>query len=601
MNNIVNVTFSDDLGNKRLERQPEISFYKGTTETAKSIIVDPSKTYQEWFGFGGIWTDTDIHNLMQLPKEEQDKILQAYFNPEKGMGWNLIRLPFGSTDWESSFDFYTYDDMPRGEEDLELEHFSIQRDIDRGMFELAKRCKAINPEVLFIGSVWGVPGWMKDNKSIVYGKFEKQYTKVYAKYLRKTIQAFKEQGIDLYAVTTQNETLISDDRATPACRFTWRLQKEVLIALKKELTEHQLTTKIWAFDDSYMRARIFVEPLLNDPEAKAVIDGVAYHSYNGTATEVSRITKMHPDIPSYHTERSLQTTNQFYSMVEGMHNSIKTHINWSILEDEYGGPNQFLSAGTPASLKPLQQRTSIYTYRDEPGKWDFAPGYGNYAQFTKYIKRGMKRIDSTFGDRRWVSTVSFLAEETKEIVTVVVNENLKEQEFCLKVGGKEVVCTIPAKTIATYCYNWDEEMQQEALVVPEEQDFGLEELKEWDMAVEEIVVEGTLVEGEAISFGCKIRNVGNMPTPRYANLRATFYLDGITDMIAIAMDNCELAPSESKVVKANIPVNKDIVWYAEKGYHDILVFLRIGGDIAPERNKANNCMGKEIYIAAKQG
>ncbi|MGI6315723.1 MAG: glycoside hydrolase family 30 protein [Christensenellales bacterium] len=385
-------------GSAMLEKR-EASFRPAVTLDENTLLIDPRTQHQPMLGFGGTWTDTDVYNLLRMSPEKQEEVLTALFDPEKGAGWNFMRLPFGSTDWESTYDFYTYDDVPRGEKDWELAHFSIQRDIDRGLFKLARRCKEINPEVIFLGSVWGVPGWMKNNDSIMYGIFDPQYTDVYARYLRKTVQAYAEQGVDLYAVTPQNESLISEDRATPACRFTWRLQRDVILALRKEFDAHGITTQIWAFDDTFSKSPWFVTPLLADEAARKALDGIAYHNYGGRVENMGEVAREFA-MPVYMTERCPHDVPAYIQMLEQLQNEARSYISWTTLCNEYGGPHQGGDGKRPYSLFPRRGYYAFITNKWEtPDDWEKTPMYGLFAQFSKYIRRGMRRVDCSPGCR----------------------------------------------------------------------------------------------------------------------------------------------------------------------------------------------------------
>ncbi len=371
---------------------------------------------------------------MSLPK--QDEALRTLFDPETGAGWSFMRLPFGSTDWETSTDYYTYDDVPYGQYDWDLKNFSVQRDIDRGLFELARRCKQINPEVQFLGSVWGVPAWMKENHSIMFGRFNPECTEVYAKYLRKTIEAYKEQGVELLAVTPQNESLTSDDRATPACRFTWRMQKAVVLALKKELAAANLSTEVWVFDHNFDLSSGFVEPMLADTDAYSAIDGVAYHDYGGSPTVMGELHQRYPDMPFYLTERTIRTVPDMDRLVQILRNGARSYIQWSTMTDEYGGPHQFV--GNPFRYHhPLRpdQLAIIYNHKNDPDDWRFATGYGLYAQFTRFIRPDMKRIESTPGHAKWLTNVAFVDPKSGSTVTVLVNQTDSAQPVSLVCKG----------------------------------------------------------------------------------------------------------------------------------------------------------------------
>ena len=567
---------------------------KECTFQERTIVLDTRIKDQPMLGMGGIWTDTDVHNMLRMDRKEQDDALTALFHPEKGAGWNFMRLPFGSTDWESTCDYYTYDDMPRGKKDWNLDNFSIQRDIERGYFDLIRRCKEINPDLIFFGSVWGVPGWMKENDSIMFGRFNPECTAVYARYLRMTVQAYKEQGVDLYAVSSQNESLTSDDRATPACRFTWRMQKDVIIALRKEFNEHNIDTQIWVYDHNFDMAHAFVEPMLADKEARAALDGVAFHDYGGSPTEMGRIKKMYPDVPFYMTERFIASVPEMDNLVQQLRNGARSYIQWTTMADEYGGPHQFL--GRPfVYTNPLKERqTFIYNLLKEPNKWYKAPSYGLYGQFTKFLKRDMVRIDCTGGNKEWITAAAFQENDGK-IALVVVNQTDKEQLFTLRVGGAEVQINQYAQSVATYELLPGDLCNSETfavgdcpqLVIPVPDSFYVEPM--------EIIMEGELKAGNEISFSCRVRNAGNLPTPDKATLKVQFSLDGDCDIARSTICIPSIPPGGEIIAKSNIPYGRKITWTAEAGYHMFFVAVELGNCFRVLKTDTNR-FGTEAFI-----
>ncbi|MGI6315566.1 MAG: glycoside hydrolase family 30 beta sandwich domain-containing protein [Christensenellales bacterium] len=585
-------TRSDATGKYKLTDLPPVEMQPGKTLDENTLLIDPRTQHQPMLGFGGTWTDTDVYNLLRMSPEKQEEVLTALFDPEKGAGWNFMRLPFGSTDWESTYDFYTYDDMPRGEKDWELAHFSIQRDIDRGLFKLARRCKEINPEVIFLGSVWGVPGWMKNNDSIMYGIFDPQYTDVYARYLRKTVQAYAEQGVELYAVTPQNESLTGDDRATPACRFTWRLQRDVILALRKEFDAHDITTQIWIYDHNFDMARYFVEPMLADEAARKALDGVAFHDYGGSPEEMGRLQAMYPEIPFYMTERRISSVSEMNNMVEQFQNGSRSYIQWTTMTDEYGGPHQYIGIAAPyRNPRPETQRTFIWNLRDDPDTWSTSPAWGLYGQFTKFLRRGARRVDCTPGCRKWVKAIAW-QEESGRIAVTVVNENPDAQVFTLRCGSLEAALELPAETIETYRFL----PQGDYLPLKAAPEKQLPDDPAWDITPVSLTWEGELKAGEKLLFSCRVKNVGALPTPPRATLLVQFSLDG-DEPIARATGLCPvLQPGEETEVTANVPYGTDIRWTATPGWHNLFARPRMGGDCFPEKNTANNCIGTEIFV-----
>ncbi len=567
----------------------------------RTVVLDPRRAYQPLLGFGGTWTDTDVYNLLRMPPEAQRDVLAALLDPVKGAGWNFMRLPFGSTDWESTCDFYTYDDMPFGEKDWALERFSVERDIRRGLFDLARRCLEINPDVVFLGSVWGVPGWMKENDSIMFGRFDPACAEVYARYLRMTVEAFEREGVRLFAVTPQNESLTSDDRATPACRFTWRMQKDVVRALRREFREHGIATQIWVYDHNFDMARSFVEPMLADPEARAALDAVAFHDYGGSPREMGRLSEMYPDVPFYMTERLVASPAEIGNVVEEFRNGARSYIQWTTIANEFGGPHQYLGrththpAVRTAEEPPATCRAAICSLMDRPERWTRTRGYYLYGQITKYLRRGMVRIDSTEGDPSWVTSAAFRDSATGLLACLLVNRTDSPQCLRLRCAGSEAPLELPPQCVATCLLDGADGApfavaDAPALVVPEEPAYDLEP--------QEILFGGELREGGEILLSCRVKNVGDAPTEPGATLSVQFSLDGDCGIARALVCVPALEPGAETVATANVPYGRKRTWTAEAGWHTIFAYVSLG-NCAPERHVDNNRLGVEIEVPGK--
>lgn len=76
---------------------------------------------------------------------------------------------------------------------------------------ILKEILAINPSIKVIAAPWTCPKWMKVKSltdrtpldSWTNGQLNPDYYQDYATYFVKWIQAFKAEGIDIYAVTPQ--------------------------------------------------------------------------------------------------------------------------------------------------------------------------------------------------------------------------------------------------------------------------------------------------------------------------------------------------------------------------------------------------------------
>jgi glucosylceramidase len=77
---------------------------------------------------------------------------------------------------------YTYDDVPAGETDFGLRHFSIAHDRTE-ILPLLRQARALNPNLKIMATPWSPPAWMKTNDSLIGRRF-KDDPRVYDAYAR---------------------------------------------------------------------------------------------------------------------------------------------------------------------------------------------------------------------------------------------------------------------------------------------------------------------------------------------------------------------------------------------------------------------------------
>ena len=90
----------------------------GATEVKKANVAQN-------IGFKGIGvaiTGSSCYNLSEMDYAERQKLLQFLYTKE-GLDLSIGRLSIGASDY--SAEIYTYDDV---DEDISLEHFSVERD-----------------------------------------------------------------------------------------------------------------------------------------------------------------------------------------------------------------------------------------------------------------------------------------------------------------------------------------------------------------------------------------------------------------------------------------------------------------------------------------
>jgi O-glycosyl hydrolase len=184
-----------------------------TSMPGTAIYVDPTDTYQLMHGAGASLTDSACYVLANYCTPAQRRqILQTVFGTD---GFSTSRFSMGSCDftWRGIGNHYTYADNDDGS-DLTLPNFTIQKDLEY-MVPMIREALAVNPALKLIGSPWSPPAFMKTFPTLngrgpdgtTVNKFVATAANMtaYANYFVKFLQAYKALGINLWAVSIQNE------------------------------------------------------------------------------------------------------------------------------------------------------------------------------------------------------------------------------------------------------------------------------------------------------------------------------------------------------------------------------------------------------------
>src|SRR5258708_17682083 len=115
-----------------------------------------------------------------LTSTTRTQVMQKLFAPVNGIGLGFLRNPMGASDLARSN--YSYDDMPSGQTDPSLSHFSISHDL-ADVLPLTKQARQLNPSLKVMGTPWSAPAWMKDNGTFNQPCWlQSQYYAAYAQY-----------------------------------------------------------------------------------------------------------------------------------------------------------------------------------------------------------------------------------------------------------------------------------------------------------------------------------------------------------------------------------------------------------------------------------
>lgn len=430
---------------KLLSKESDLSIYPASETPLPTIIVDPATTFQTIEGFGAALTGSSAWLInKKLTAPQRASLLSELFDPDKGIGISYLRMTIGASDF--SLSDYTYDDMPPGESDFPLDHFSIDKDRE-DVVPVLKQIIGIAPNVRIMGSPWSAPAWMKTNGSLKGGKLKPEAYDVYARYFVKYIQAFAAEGIAIAAVTPQNEPLYFT--ANYPCMEMQAADQADFIAnhLGPAFAQAGIETDIIVYDHNWDNTQYAIS-ILNDPVAAAYVAGSAFHAYAGNVSAMSVVHAAHPDKGLYFTEISggewatdfgdnLQW-NMMNIFIGTTRNWSKNALLWNLALDENHGPKN----------NGCQDCRGVVTIHSSNGTVTRNVEYYAIGHFSKFIRPGAVRIASEAAGAPDLHHVAFLDANENRIL-VVSNAATTPATFVVRCEGGQFTYSLPAKSVAT--------------------------------------------------------------------------------------------------------------------------------------------------------
>lgn len=426
-------------------QRSEVPVATSGSEAANVITVDPKQTFQTMDGFGFALTGGSAQLLMKMDPARRAAILREVFSREgDGIGVSYLRLTIGASDMNDHV--FSYDDLPVGETDQNMVHFSI--DPDRAdVIPVMKQILAINPGIKVLASPWSAPLWMKTTGRAQGGVLKPEDFASYALYLTKYIQAMQAEGIRIDTLTIQNEPL--NEKNTPSMLM---LGEEQDVFIKENLgpafRKANIKTGIVLYDHN-LDHPLYVLDILRDKAAAQYVDGSGWHLYGG---RVEAMTQVHDAFPSkniYFTEQSTTESPDkpvavadpiAHVMIGVSRNWSKNVLLWNLAADPNNGPHTDNGgcSGCRGALtidgNAVTRLLAFYTV----------------AQVSKFVPPGSVRIGSSTSD-----TLPDVAFRTPDGHTVVVVSNVTQeaQNVSLREGARSWNSTLPAGAAATYVIN----------------------------------------------------------------------------------------------------------------------------------------------------
>ncbi|MDI1240793.1 MAG: glycoside hydrolase family 30 protein [bacterium] len=439
---------------QRLAKSGEVEFKSmgQPLETQTCVFIDPRRTFQTFLGIGGAITDSSAETLAKMPTTKQQELIDAYYDPNKGIGYTLARTNIHSCDFSSGS--YTYVD----EGDKELKTFNVEHDRKFRIPMIKRAMAAAQGKMKLYGSPWSPPAFMKDNNNMLRGgKLKSDHYQAWANYFTKFVKAYEKEGIPIWGISIQNEPMAT--QKWESCIFTGEEERDFLKNnLGPTMQKAGLGDKKIIFWDHnrdliYQRA----STMLNDPEAAKYVWGVGYHWYEPWSggdmmfDNVKLVNETFPDKNLIFTEGCADsydaskvsdwTLGERYgrSMIHDFNNGTVGWTDWNVLLDEKGGPNHVQNF----CFAPIHANT-------QTGELTYTNSYHYIGHFSKFIKPGARRIAASPSRSSLIATA--FANTDGTISAVVMNRGDKPVEYFAWLNGNAAAVTSPARSIQTLVF-----------------------------------------------------------------------------------------------------------------------------------------------------
>ena len=379
-----------------------------------------------WEGLGGAITEATAYNFSKLSKERRQQLIDAYYG-KNGLDYRWGRISIGSND----FCLASYDYTRR----VSLRDFSILHD-RRWVLKMLKMALT-KQDLQLVASPWSPPACLKTTHMKRFGGHLKPWRyRTYARYIRKWLDAYGEEGVKFRYLTPQNEPQAI--QVWESCVYSYRAQRRLAYKYLAPALEG-LDTQILLWDHNKKKLTEVADQLLKEPNPK--IAGLCYHWYDGTHPEqMWAVRQKYPDITMLSSEMCVgfspydpkdwatAANPYFYEIFSDINTGATAFIDWNMLLDWQGGPSYCQNYVKSPVILNEQGNDFILT-----------PIYDAIKKFTKLYPAGSQIIRCDYESK----DVAAIARQTKSSYeAVVANVSGEEQQIVVKFGKKQQKLTL---------------------------------------------------------------------------------------------------------------------------------------------------------------
>ena len=439
-----------------------------------TIVIDPAQTAQTVDGFGICFTEMGWHALNLLEPVRRDSVLRDFFAPGVGANFTLCRTPIGANNY--STDYYSYDDT---EGDFDLKNFSIAHD-RINLIPYIHAAQRYNPDLRLYATPWCPPTWMKCNKHFACSSnktmeriilelvgikdareqdildhivqngldvadeiadgtdsfiMTEPYLEAYARYFAKYVEAYRREGINIFAVMPQNS--FSSAQIFPSC--TWSLQGLTTFmgqylgpAMQEQGVELMYGTLA-------KRDSTSVDAILNDSACRSYVHTIGFQW--GGIDALHYASAAYSDLTFYQTEHETS---------DGLNTWQSAIRSWDFLLDYFrhgvSAYTYFNAAAQPGGINRWGlPSNSLVTVDDSRHTVSYNPDYYVISHVSHYVQPGAQRIEL---GGNYPEALCFLNPD-HTLAVVLANKGNTSQPVTIHLGNRILTPTLPAQSFNT--------------------------------------------------------------------------------------------------------------------------------------------------------
>jgi glucosylceramidase len=428
------------------------------------VVINPAHTLQTIDGFGTCFNELGWTSLNVLEAQDREEILKELFSPGAGANFTLCRMPIGANDF--ALDWYSYNET---EGDFGMENFSIDND-RKTLIPFIQNARKYFPGLRIWASPWSPPSWMKHNKHYASRSTvalarqraggmdtaqtvdnglpedregregtdmfirEEAYLKAYALYFSRFIEAYRAEGINIFAVMPQNE--FNSAQIFPSCCWTAAgLAGFIGSYLGPAMQEAGVEVM---FGTMERPSESLVDTVLAHPFAGPYIRGAGFQWAGKDA--LPGIHARYPGLRLYQTEQECGNGKNDWKGAMYSWNLMKHYLNHGTSGYLYW--NTSLMQGG-ISRWGWAQNSLVVVNEDKTFAW--TPEYYVMKHVSHYVQPGAKRLqpEGSYND-----LLAFVNPD-RSIVVIAGNEEAADRTVRIKAGETVYSLLLKANSLST--------------------------------------------------------------------------------------------------------------------------------------------------------